>query len=167
MFRTNANTIMGERACTALELFRRGCATMRRTPAEMSSSEKIYGISSHNEGGLPRERSRRGKANSKSASALLLELQEHVKGKCHLTHGLEGRFLLTQTQSAQARPQCRWRPGAQSGETAPWDSCTTPLLFSPSRSPYTSSRSRRCLLRPAPHVEGVVQARKKKCGFMV
>ena len=29
------------------------------------------------------------------------------------------------------------------------------------------SRSRRCLLRPAPHVEGVVQARKKKCGFMV
>ena len=118
--------------------------------------------SPHNEGGLPRERSRRGKANSKSASTLLLELQEHVKGKCHLTHGLEGRFLLTQTQSAQARPQCRWRPGAQSEETAPWDSCTTPLLFSPSRSPCISSRSRRCLLRPAPHVEGVVQARKKK-----
>ena len=44
----------------------------------------------YNEGGLPRERSRRGKANSKSASALLLELQEHVKGKCHLTHGLDG-----------------------------------------------------------------------------
>ena len=29
------------------------------------------------------------------------------------------------------------------------------------------SRSRQCLQCPAPHVEGVVQARKKKCGFMV
>ena len=46
--------------------------------------------SPHNEGGLPRERSRRGKANSKSASALLLELKEHVKGMYHLTNGLDG-----------------------------------------------------------------------------
>ena len=29
------------------------------------------------------------------------------------------------------------------------------------------SRSRQCLQCPAPHVEGVVQARKKKCWFMV
>ena len=113
MFGTNANAIMGERACTALELFRRGCATMRRTPAEMSSSEKIYGISSHNEGGLPRERSRRGKANSKSASALLLELQEHVKGKCHLTHGLKGlevdNFLHgTECSNATAMSSASW-----------------------------------------------------------
>ena len=46
MFRTIANTIEGERACTASEPFWRGCVTMRRTPVEMSSSEKIYEIPS-------------------------------------------------------------------------------------------------------------------------
>ena len=34
----------------------------------------------------------------------ILELKEHIMNKCYLTHGLDGRLLLAQTQSAQARP---------------------------------------------------------------
>ena len=33
-----------------------------------------------------------------------VELKEHIMDKCYLTHGLDRRFLLAQTQSAQARP---------------------------------------------------------------
>ena len=39
-------------------------------------------------GGLPRRRSRC--SDSQLEPCFILELQEHVKGKCHLTHGLEG-----------------------------------------------------------------------------
>ena len=104
MFRTNANTIMGGRACTALELFRRGCSTMRRTPAEMSSSEKIYGISSTTErqeancDSVPDA----GKPTRTALQRFSLELKEHVKGMCHSTNGLDsldvGFFL---NESAQ------------------------------------------------------------------
>ena len=89
MFRTNANTIMGERACTALELFRRGCATMRRTPAEMSSSEKIYGI--------PSQRSSR-RLTATAFPTRESQLEQRFSASFgaegarqgHLTHGLYG-----------------------------------------------------------------------------
>ena len=90
--------------------------------------------SPHNEGGLPRERSRRGKANSKSASALLLELQEHVKGKCYLTHGLEGLivgFFLHKDEMLECNSGIVVDQVHSLKKRAPWDSCTTPLLSSP------------------------------------
>ena len=90
--------------------------------------------SPHNEGGLPRERSRRGKANSKSASALLLELQEHVKGKCHLTHGLDGLGVgsfLHENRVLECNSDVVGVQVAVQRKRALWDSCTTPLLSFP------------------------------------
>ena len=137
MFRTIANTIMGERACTAKELFSTGLSDNETDAGrDVFFGENIWNFL-HNEGGLPRERSRRGKANSKSASALLLELQEHVKGKCHLTHGLEGfdvGSFLHENRVLECNSDVVGVQVAVQRKRALWDSCTTPLLSSPTLS---------------------------------
>ena len=75
------------------------------------------------------------------------------------------RLLPAREQSAQVWQRCRWRPGAPSKENGHHG--TVVLLRCFLLLPYHDvlrlhSRSRQCLLCPAPHVEGVVQARKKK-----
>ena len=148
MFRTNANTIMGERACTALELFRRGCATMRRTPAEMSSSEKIYGISSTTKEAYRESVPDAGKPTRTALQHFSLELKEHVKGMCHSTNGLDGLdvgFFLHENRVLRSDSDVVGDQVHSLKKRAPWDSCTTPLLSSPILSSCTPSRSLRCL----------------------
>ena len=111
---------------------------MRRTPAEMSSSEKIYGIPLTTEG---QEAYRDGvpMLGQQLDQRFILELQEHVKGKCHLTHGLEGldiEFFLHKNKVIDSDVV-----GVQMhhlSKRAPWDSCTPSMLSFPTRSSCTS-----------------------------
>ena len=70
------------------------------------------------------------------------------------------RVLPALGQSAQARPRCRRRPGAPSEGNGHHGAVV--LLHCFLLLPYHHVLHSRCLQRPASHVEGVVQARKKK-----
>ena len=69
------------------------------------------------------------------------------------------RVLPAQEQSARVGQRCRRRPCALSDETD-----TTGQLYSSTAFFSCPTIISRCLQRPAPHVEGVVQARKKSVG---
>ena len=88
--------------------------------------------------------------------------------KCYLTYGLDGRFLLAQTQSAQARPRCRWRPGAPSEEIETRDSCTPVVLSSPTLLSCTSQPESPVPLAPCTTCGSRGASKeKKKCWFKV
>ena len=79
-----------------------------------------------------------------------LELKEHVKGMCHSTNGLDGLdvgFFLHKNRVLRSDSDVVGVQVHSLKKHAPWDSCTTPPLFSPTRSPCTSSRCWRCLQR--------------------
>ena len=88
---------------------------------------------------------------------------------CFLTHGLEGLdvgFFLHKNKVLRCDNDVVGVQMHRLRKRTPLDSCTTLLLSTPALPSCASRRSRRCLQRPASHVEAVVQA-KKKCWFMV
>ena len=106
---------------SAYFFFWRGFARERRRPREMSSFEK----SIWNSLTTPEQEQETCRVcvpmlgQPTAWTALLLDLQEHVKDKCCWTHclnGLDVDFFLPQEQSAQVWQRCRWRPGAPSKE---------------------------------------------------
>ena len=144
MWRTNANTIEGERARTAsqLLLFDGFCKKETEAGRDVFFGEK-YGdsITNGGAGGLPRRRSRSGTANSNGASALQLGAEGACQGDVSFDErpdSLDVGFFLPQEQSAQPRLRRRQRPGAPSEETgtmgqlysfaasSPLPSCTSP-----------------------------------------
>ena len=103
--------------------------------------------------GLPRRRSRRGKANSNSASALLLELKEHVKGMYHLTNGLDGldvgfflhenKVLFSNRDNDVVRVLVR-----RLKKRLSWESSSTPMHSSPTLPSCTSQPDSQVSLAP-------------------
>ena len=89
----------------------------------------------------------------------------------HLTHGLEGLdvdFFLHKDEIFECNSDVVGVQVHRLRETGAMEQlCHSNAFFSSTLLSSASSRSRRCLQRRASHVEGVVQARKKKCGFMV
>ena len=133
MFRTNANTIMGERECTASELFRRGCATMRRTPAEMSSSEKIYGIPSQRRRLTATAFPTRGSQLEQRFSASFGA--EGGQGHVLFTTAWKVDFFLHKNKVLKID---RNVVGDQVHRLKKWDSCTPTMLSSPTLLSCTS-----------------------------
>ena len=89
-----------------------------------------------------------GKSTRTALQRFSLELKEHVKGMCHSTNGLDSLdvgFFLHENRVLRSDSDVVGDQVHSLKKRAPWDSCTTPLIFSPTRSPCTSSRSWRCL----------------------
>ena len=164
MFRTNANTIMGERACTASELFRRGCARKRRRPEEMSSLEKSIWKSLTTEGqeALPR---RHSDVRTATRSALHFGAPGARHGKVLIdARPGRSRHRVLPAQEQSARQWYRRRPDASSEQTG-----TMGQLYS-----SDAFFSYRIIMYFAAGVCGVFSHRmwkawckKKKCGFTV
>ena len=85
---------------------------------------------------------------------------------CYLTHGLEGLDIdLHVLYENKVLMRDRDVVGVQMhrlGIRECRGSCTPPMLFSPTLPSCASSRSRRCLQRPASHVQGVVSLYRQK-----
>ena len=77
------------------------------------------------------------------------------------------RLLPARKQSARMQQRCRWRPGRRPKKTGTMGQLYHSAAFFSYPAIVLRSRSRQCFQCPAPHVEGGVQARKKKCWFMV
>ena len=115
MWRTNANTIEWGRVRSGPECFSTGLYDIET----VAGRDVLFWGAKHTElpnraesGGLPRRRSRRGKANSKSASALQLGADGARQVLFDARPGRSRhRLLPPREQSAQARQRCRWRPG--------------------------------------------------------
>ena len=158
----NANAIEGERARSAPETFSTGLYDID-AQAERYLLGRQHGTPSP-------PRSRRPTATalltrvSQPERRFILELKEHFMDKCYLTYGLDGRFLLAQTQSAQARPRCRWRPGAPSEEIETRDSCTPVVLSSPTLLSCTSQPESPVPLAPCTTCGSRGASKKKSVG---
>ena len=114
-------------------------------------------------GALPRRRSDARTADSlNSASFWSSRSTSRTCSWTHCLDGLDVDFFLPQEQSDQVWQRCRWRPGAPSKETGTMLQLYSSDAFFSYPTIVLRSRSRQCLQCPAPHVEGVVQARKKK-----
>ena len=106
MWRTNANAIEGgQGAQWAGIFFRRGCTTKRLWPGEMSyfGGQIIQNPLTAQDQKACRDAFPRS-GTAKLEQLFILELQEHVKGKCVIwrtgLEGLEVDFILPQGQSA-------------------------------------------------------------------
>ena len=176
MWRTNANTIEGERARTATQLFfPTGFARKRRRPGEMSSLEKSMGkpLTAQDQDALPRRRSRSGTANSLNRASFWsasITSRTYIIW-CTVYMVLASTSSCTTTNcSSGARPRlrCRWRPGASSEETGTMGQLysSAAFFFYPTTMHFTAG------------VAGAFSAlhnmwkawckqEKKKCGFMV
>ena len=157
---------LGEEGTQSADFFiRRGFARKRRRPREMSSFKKsIWNSLTTPEqkqepyrDGVPmlgqptRTALHFGAPGARQVQVLLDALPARSRR----------RLLPVQQQTAQVWQRCRWRPGAPSKESGHHVTVVLLCRLSSPTLMYPHSRSRRCLRCPAPHVEGVVQARKK------
>ena len=171
MWRTNTNTIEGERARTASQLFfRRGCATMRRRLAEISSSGKSMwnSITAQEQeacrdfvpmlGQSTRTAIYFGAPGARQGQVLF----DARLGRSHR------RLLPAQGRNARMQQRYRCRPGAQSEETGTMGQLYYPAAFFsyPAIMYFTAGVAG--VFTALHHMwKASCKQGKKKCGFMV
>ena len=164
MWKTNENTIKGRGRVLRRNHFSDGVVRERD-----GGRDRFLLLGKEHETPAPR-RSRRPNAKDVTMQANSYRDSFRSIKMCYLTHGgLEGLdvdFFLHKNKvldSVGAGVQVH-----RLRETGAMEQlCHSNAFFSSTLLSSASSRSRRGLQRPAPHAEGVAQARKKKCGFMV
>ena len=126
--------------CIRTFFFRRGCARMRLSPKEILSLDKSIWNSLTTEG---QEVYRNGvpMLGQQLEQRFILEVQEHVMGKCYLTHGPKGLDIELFLHKNKVLRSDSDLVGAQMhhlSKRAPWDSCTPTMLSSPTLLSCTS-----------------------------
>ena len=164
---------MGERACTAKELFLTGLCD-NETDADR---DVFFGVYIWNFLTTERQEANcdsvpdAGKSTRTALQRFSLELKEHVKGMCHSTNGLDGldvgfflhenKVLFSNRDNDVVRVLVR-----RLKKRLSWESSSTPMLSSPTLPSCTSQPDSQVSLAPRTTC-GSRGASKKKCGFMV